>query len=255
MKIICLTSDHGNWLLRGFLHQWGKYCKLPVTIMGFTDPQIPGDDSPDQIWRPQIWDFRSIGQFADYPKERWSDGLIRALGMAKDDQVLLVLEDYWLTRQVNLHALRVAEHLLHSDPGILRFDLSSDRMYSGIEHPGVIAQGTRVELGAFGDVDVFESLAPEYRFSTQASMFNTMALLSVLVPGESPWECELNTNMRLQGRPDLRVLATYQWPFRYSIVVNKGQFDREGAWMRPARTLSAGDWAELDELGYTRKPE
>lgn len=253
MKTICLTSDHGNWLLRGFLHQWWKYCKLPVTIMGFTDPQIP--QTLDEIWRPQSWNFQSIGPFVDYPKERWSDGLICALEMAGDEQVLLVLEDYWLTRQVNLPALRVAEYLLKNDPGILRFDLSSDRMYAGIVAPGVIDQSTRIELGAIGDVDVFDSQVPEYRFSTQASMFNTQALLSVLVRGETPWECELNTNVRLQSRPELRVLSTYQWPMRYAIVVNKGQFDPEGQWMRPARTLSFSDWAELDDLGYTRKPE
>lgn len=232
MKAICLTSDHGNWLLPGFLHQWRKYAPHPITIYGFTNPGLDN--------------FVSIGPFRDYPKERWSDGLIKVLDSVDDEIILFMLEDYWLMRQVNYRALQFAEAMMRADPSIARFDVTNDRSQAG---PGDTR--SRLELGSAGDVDVFESFVVDYRCSYQAALWRVELLRSILVPGETPWQSELNGCGRMADRPELRVMGTYQWPVRYQIVVNKGQFDRTGEWMRPARSLSSSDWAELDQNGFT----
>ena len=234
MKAFVLTSDPGNWCLPGFQRQWNLYAPFPVTIYGYTNPGIDN--------------FISLGSPADFPKERWSDGLIAALQHIKDDLVMLFLEDYWLTRPINEDAVRAAVAVMMADPSIARFDLTSDRMFAD-------ALGTsRLDWGSIGAVDIFESLAPDYRCSFQTSLWRKQHLLSILTPGESPWEAELNGCARMVLNMGLRVLATYQWPVRYQIVVNKGEFDRSGAWQRPARSLSPADWKALDALGCTQAP-
>jgi len=234
MKAICLTSDYGNWLLPGFLHQWKKYSPYPITIYGFTNPGLEN--------------FVSIGPFREYPKERWSDGVLKVLDRVEDEIILLMLEDYWLMRAVNQRALHIAEAMMRADRSIARFDMTNDRSQAG---SGDIY--SRLDLGSVEDVDVFESYVVDYRCSYQAALWRVEHLRALLIPGESPWQSELNGCGRMAARPDMRVLGTYQWPVRYQIVVNKGVFDREGRWMRPSRSIYPEDWKELDRHGLTQK--
>lgn len=236
MKAICLTSDHGNWLLPGFMHQWNKYAPFPVTIYGFTNPGLDN--------------FVSIGPFREYPKERWSDGVLKVLEAVDDEIVLLMLEDYWLMRAINLRAVQIATAMMTADPSIARFDVTNDRSQAG---SGDVY--SRLDLGSVEDVDIFESFVIDYRCSYQAALWRVESLRKILRPGESPWQSELAGTSRMADNPGMRVLGTYQWPVRYQIVVNKGEFDRGGRWMRPSRSLNPKDWAELDSYGYTQQKQ
>lgn len=231
MRAICYTSDQGASLLGGFLHQWHKYCELPVTIFGFTPPGMG--------------DFVSIGSAEEYPVQRWSDGLLRALEMAGAEHVILLLEDYWLSRQVNVRGLALAQAVMREVASAAYFDLSSDRMFTSLE------PGARTEIAGVSELDVFESHAAYYRFNLQVHLWRTEHLSALLRPSESPWEAEDNGTARMVARRGLRVLSTYQWPVRYANVSNKRRFDRSGLHQRPVHTLSDADWRELDELGLT----
>lgn len=244
MKTVVLTSDKHNWLLKGFLHQWQKYAVdlrgqkpgiLQVTAVGFTPPAF--------IQQFPFADFHSIGAFADYPVNRWSDALIRYLTYLEDDLVLVLLEDYWLTRMIDMTGLQMAWRYMVDHKDVARFDVASDRMFAHEAY----------ELGGMAWYDLVEAKGA-YSLSLQASIFRRELLLKLLVPGENPWQTELNGTGRLNQLP-YRVVGTRQWPIRYSIVVNKGEFDRKGQWMFPPRTLSAEDWEELDKLGYTTQGE
>lgn len=232
MKTIVLTSDKGNWLLPGFLHQWRKYDGREIEIWGYTDP--------GKLVRGKT-EFRSIGRFEDYPMARWSDGVILALESIDDDLVEVYLEDYWLMRHTNFDAIALCAEYLGNYPGIARFDLGTDRLYAK----------TVRDVESIGAIDIIEA-GGDYAFSWQASIWRRDILLSLMQPGETAWESELAGTNRLNTAP-YRVLGTRQCPVRYMIAVNKGQFDRSGSWMYPQRTLSQADWRELDRLGYTAK--
>jgi len=234
MRVIVLTSDVSMFLMKGFILQWMKYkfpIANPVLVAGFTPPDFP-------IPLP-YFEFVSLGDFKDYPINKWSDGLIKLLTSITDPLVLLMLEDFWLMREVNARAIRIAHSLMLDDNNIARFCLSSDRLY----------EKSSFDVKSIGDIDIIESPnGIEYRFSTQASLWRRSSLLELLLPGETPWEAEILGNTRL-NQTDWRVLGTRQWPMRYMIMVNKGQFDRTGQWMYPPRTLSTQDWDDLKSNG------
>jgi hypothetical protein len=238
MIIYVLTSDRHNWLLRGFMHQWHKYCKLPITIAGFTEPNYLLDVNDDY---KKYTSFKSIGKFEDYPVDRWSDSIIKLVHETDDEVIMILLEDYWLTRCPNFTALKVAESVVNTDKNILRFDITTDRLYSQ----------RIVDVGAYEDVDLFVADPDVYAVSFQASIWRKESLLQMLVPGETPWQAEMNGTIRYNEiKPQKAIWGTRQWPMRYCIVVNKGVFDKTGTWMYPPRTLSRPDWSELETLGY-----
>ena len=232
METVCFTSDRRNWLLKGFAHQWQKYApQIDVAIVGFTPPQF---DIP--------LEFISLGKFEDYPIHRWSDALILYLTeFARDDYVTILLEDYWLLRPVNVQHWKVAGRAA-KDLNAFRFDLTTDRINSG----SVLQDVVRIE-----GVDIFRCPHSAYQMSMQASIFSREQLLSMLIPGETPWQVEIDGTGRLAKRPDLEVYGTRQWIFNYQIMVDKGQFKRFGAWMCPPRELSEEDFRALARLGYT----
>ena len=88
IPITVLTNDNHLWLLNGFQYLWNKYCGLPVTIYGFSEPD---NLSPS-------FNFRSLGE--QLPASQWSDGLLRMLDDIDSDLFILLLEDYWLYEQV-----------------------------------------------------------------------------------------------------------------------------------------------------------
>jgi hypothetical protein len=236
LKIYVLTSDKADWLIPGFLHQWYKYIDAPITVAGYTRPSS----------MPKTKEFVSIGKYEDYPLNKWSDGLIKLLEKTRDKSVMLLLEDFWLTRKPNLKILRWAEHFMDNtkEKDIPRFCLTTDRLYAG----------HMKDMGSVSDFDLIASNDSPYDFSYQASIWNRRLLLSLLKPGQSPWLSEVDGDRRFHERKMICV-GTRQWPLRYAQVVNKGVFDRTGGEFMPLRTLSNPDWEELDALGYTNPPQ
>lgn len=241
MKTVVFTSDNHSWLLRGFFHQWAKYGKLNSLAHDPLEIEVAGYTKPYAL--PKDVSFYSIGAFSDYPVSKWSDGAIKYFEAIPDDLVLVLLEDYWMIRNVNRQAIFIAYGYMTDHPEVIRFDLAADRVFN---------HSARYS-GSYGALDICEAKG-DYALSLQASLFRRKLLLEVLRPGETPWEAELNGSFRL-NQMSYRVVGSYQWPMNYFIAMNKGKIDRTGAWMYPARTLKPEDWKELDDLGYTRTPE
>lgn len=231
-KIIVLTSDKGNWLLPGFLHQWQKYDGRPLEVWGYTDPGLIETDKVK---------FCSIGNFTDYPMSRWSDGVIKAIESIPEELLEVYLEDYWLMRKTNHYALGICRGYMARQSDAARFDLGTDRLYAK----------TARDVESIDTVDIIEA-GGDYAFSWQASIWRKRALQDLMIYGETAWESELAGTNRL-NQSGWRVLGSRQCPVRYMIAVNKGMFDRSGSWMYPPRTLSQADWWELDRLGYTQR--
>lgn len=228
MRNIVFTSDRHSWLLKGFFHQWDKYAGgREVEVAGFTPPASLPSNVP----------FHSMGDFKDYPVQKWSDAIINALRRIPDDYFLFLLEDYWLIRQVNWDAIDAGLEMMMLHQDIIRFDAAADRMFNRHAH----------FLGSHKCIDLCSCKA-EYSLSFQASIFNRKLLLEVLQEGESPWQAEISGSSRLNQLP-YQVIGSYQWPMNYVIAMNKGALDLVGGWMYPARSMPLGDWQELVDAG------
>jgi hypothetical protein len=229
MKTITLVSDKNNWILPGFYHQWEKYYPEvePITF-GYT--------KPDFFNHP----FVSLGAQESYPASRWSDALIRVLKDYVDDNlVMILLEDYFLTRRANVRIINLAWKFMIDHPEAVRFDLTTDRQYSG----------KWKNYSAIEDVDIIEALPCEYYLSMQAAIWNKARLLSILQPGETPWQTEMLGSDRL-AQTGMKVFGTMQYPLRYQIMIRDGQLVMDGAWHYPARQLSDADVTELRDMKY-----
>ncbi len=230
--VFVFTSDKRNWLLQGFARQWQKYAPpdTNVVVVGFKPPEFS---------LPANFSFYSLGDMANFPVEKWSNALITFLEECAYEFVPIFLEDYWLMRPVPTRALTVCTAFA-AGMNALRVDLTTDRLYSG---------ATLTDKGSVGSLDFFESGHSPYQLSLQASVWHRDQLLSLLVPGETPWQVEINGNQRLEKQPHFHVYGTRQWPFRYQIMVNKGELALDGSWMFPARQLAEIDIVDLRGAG------
>jgi hypothetical protein len=239
MKIIVMTSDKHLWLTRPFAHLWNKYVTpdLKVTVCGFTPPNFD---------YPPNFDFFSIGNFPDYPANHWSNAFLKVMDKFQDEKHLaLFLEDYWMVRRADYNVLKVAEMVMETVPNALRFDITSDRLYSGDVS----------ELACVGHFDIIQSHDTPYQMSLQAGVFNIELLRQIIKPDKSPWDIEMEGTNYLSQHKELLVLGTRQWPFRYQIAVVGGQFNPFKDTCVPPRHLSRKDYDEMVGLGFIPKIE
>lgn len=232
-KVICLTSDKGMPYIPAFLYQARKYAPgMEIDIVGYTKP-------PKDLGAR----FISLGNFHDYPVDKWSNGLIKYLVQWAPKRVVILLEDYWLVRNMNLRALAVADKVMSQNHDIARFDLTADRLHNG----------NFVAAGSSGEFDLIAQDGPqEYSLSFQAAMWDREKLLDVLEMNETPWQSELVGTVRLNHRianDGWLVYGTRQWPMRYIIAVNKGELDLTGGWMYPQTPMPQSDIHDLKEKG------
>ena len=233
MKTVIFTSDKHAWLLKGFFCQWQKYAGRMKSV---AQMEVAGFSPIPTL--PSVVDFYSIGAFKDYPVNKWSDGVIRYLKHINDELVIILLEDYWLVRPVYWEGVLAAWDYMMSHPKAVRFDLTSDRVFSE----------EMQYVDNHGPIDICHSKG-QYSLSFQAGIWRRELLLELMRPNESPWQAELQGSARLNDT-NYAVFGSFQWPMNYAIVMNKGVLDKEGAWMQPARTLKRADWRDLQELGY-----
>ena len=205
-RVLVMTSDKYNWCLQPFCHLFNTFWSSlqPVLVAGFTPPTFP---------KPSNFDFFQIDK-DNYPATRWSDGLIRVLESIPDRFIVLMLEDYWLCRGVDVRGVSACLDYMkeHGPDNILRFDLTTDRLYAG----GMF------DVESYGCYDVIETpVDTPYQMSLQAGLWNTKLLRQLLEPGKSAWEVEIHT----APPAEMRVLGTRQWPVRFVNAYYQGKLN------------------------------
>lgn len=205
IKVVVLTSDSYVWAVEPFSYLFQKYWSelQPVIVAGFSRPQFV---------LPSNFYFHKIDSIP-YPAEKWSDALINVIDTAiTDEYFILMLEDYWLTRTVDHRGVMACVEYMMARPNVLRFDLTSDRLYAG----------GAFDVEAWGSYDIIETPADTpYQFSTQAAIWSKTLMRQLLVPGRTGWETEIYT----APPADMRVLGTRQMPVRYANAILKGKLD------------------------------
>lgn len=209
IRVFVYTCDKYSWLLKGFSRQFNVYWSAlqPVVVAGYKRPDFD---------LPNNFEFYSIAP-RDYGKDKWSTGLIEFLQSVDDEHFVFMLEDYWLVRGVNHQSVSTLHEFCQHHPQVLRMDLTTDRLYTG-----GMKDFDYVPYYGYNDI-IWTPPESSYQCSTQAAIWNRRNLLSVLEPGESGWQMELEkTATNIRNRPDLWVLGTRQYPVRYANITNGG---------------------------------
>lgn len=230
MKIYVLTSDVTSWALRPFLHLMGKYWPEhpPIMIAGYTRPEfLP----PEQ--------FMSLGNFEDFPVNRWSDGLALMLQKVDEECFIWTMDDFWPIRPVKHQAVVDLFNHAVRNKELARVDLTSDR--AG-------AATARVLTQLYGLDIVGTELPSQYHLSFQASIWRTSALQAYTVPGETGWQMELDGTNRM-NLAAANVIGTLQEPMKYVIAVQKGKLTLDGGYQGKDHALPQEDYDELIALG------
>jgi len=162
----------------------------------------------------------------------WSRRMLAALGRLAEPYVMYFQEDYWLTQTVD--TTRVEEYVALMDTR----DLNYIRLVA-LPHPDRDFPGD-TRLG------VIAADAP-YRTSLQLSIWRREVLRELLVPGETPWEFELEGTRRSRdyGPTFLSVKRfngnDHFWGMHYvCTAVNAGR------WARAAKEYARDEGLAID---------
>ena len=234
MQVIVMTSDKYMWACRPFMHLWDKYFTPDISrnnyICGFTPPAFE---------LSKKFKFYSIGKFADYPFERWSDALIKVLDNIAEEVFMLMLEDFWLTRQADTKAVKILYDYMRQFKYTAKIDLCGDRLY---------AFGVDLTYGTVAYLDLVKSMpGSPYHLSLMGGLWNRELLKKVIIPGESPHDVEMAGTVRLSHTEAL-ILGTRQWPLRHTLA-----FRGQDASRLLLDEVRQDDIDELRRLGYIEK--
>lgn len=208
MRVFVITNDFYLWCLSPFAYLFNKYWdeNQEVVVAGFRTPNF---ELPKNIR------FHSLAR-ANYPQNKWSDGLIQFLTEMPDEFSVIMLEDYWIARPVDTTFVNIAETYMRNSPNVLRFDLTGDVAYVTGD------MRSAYNYGYINHYDIVQKpYGVPYRMSFQAGLWNNRLLLSLLQKNKTPWEVEIHTS----PREELLVLGTKQWPLLYANAMYKGELD------------------------------
>lgn len=213
MQALIVASEKMYKCLNPFMWLWFKYCGLEnVTICCFSPPEIKAALKVD---------YYSLGKQSDWPASRWSEKMVRILDEVAEEQFILMLEDYWLVRPVDVKAIRMLFDYAKQFQNVLKIDLTHDRLY--------INGGANFLYGAntydnCGYLDLIKSPpGTPYQMSLWAGIWNREQMRKVLIPGETAQDIEINGTRRVTD--DQLVLGTRQAPMLHANIYqsrNKG---------------------------------
>jgi hypothetical protein len=213
IDVIVSVSDKYSWALLPFAYLFNKYWSpnQRVIVAGYTPPNA---ELPDNFY------FHSIAQ-PQYGKEKWCDGLVEFLEIYDRSHFVLLLEDYWLCRPVDLRVIDLAYQYMLEHPEVLRFDLTADRLY---------ANGVQ-DIGYYGYLDLISAPKSAYEMSLQAGIWNKQLLLDIIVSlpenRHSAWDLEIDGTTVVNHFSDtIKVVGTRQLPVRYANGMNNAMSNK-----------------------------
>lgn len=231
IPIFVFTSDKYLKALQPFAWLFNRYWspEQAVDVIGFAQPEF---------MLPSNFSFHSLGDMRDYPFGRWSNQVIDYLEIRNDiTHCVILLEDYWPIRPVNLSAIRMLYDYMLQFRNVLKVDLGSDRLYS--------AGMTDYDNCGFLDL-VLSDYRSQYQLSMMGGIWNKELLLRFLVRNESPHEVELNGTPRVAAAHDeVIVLGTRNYPLRHTLAHRGGDSGK-----LLLSEIKKCDIEELTRLGY-----
>lgn len=223
-QIIILTSEKSYHCLNPFMWLFDKYFlhgnrayrgMFDMVVCAFRKPMGVAYDSYG-------WRWHTIGEQSDYPINRWSDKLHHVLENVANEQFILMLEDYWIYRHVDLNAINLLYGYMRRRPEILKIDLAFDRLYVDGHSPYMYGRNTAVNVSY---LDLVESPpGAEYQMSLWGGIWNRDMMKRFLVPGEKAQEVEIFGTPRVNAAySETAVYGTRQGPLLHTNVYSSGR--------------------------------
>jgi hypothetical protein len=178
------------------------------------------------------FEYPGVSVIKTGPDTDWSDQLRRVLSRLDHRYVLLFLEDYWLTHPVDTE--RIADYAAHMEESQLNYLRLLAAPPPAHEFPGDPRLGLIARDG-------------DYRTSIQIAFWRREVLHDLLVPGESPWQFELNGTVRSRAYGDTFLSVKshqddpYYWGMRYLCTAING-----GRWGRGAQQYARKEGLKVD---------
>lgn len=250
MQVIIMTSNISLDKLNGFFYQWNKYFfpsyPYQLVVCGFDEKPPSGSE----FYKSQH-EFFEIGPFIDYPANKWSDALLVVLEKVAEEVFLLLLDDFWLVRQTDTAALKMMRDYLLQFHNVVRFDVTTDRLFAGGGTQYIWNERTYNTLGY---LDLIKSdPASEYHLSLWGALWRRDLLKEFIIPGEEAQEIEMQGTPRLRAREDLLVLGTRQGPLKHTNVFQANSWNKSKTAGLPA--ICSSDLDILFRLGYLESIE
>ena len=183
MRIICTTSNHYHHALKVFCYLFNKFW-IPdshVTVLGYNQPEFK---------LPDNFSFISMGE--QKGPSFWCTDLKQYINLILDKNFILMMEDGFLNRPINLDLYKKLCSCINSNIG--RIDLTQDMSTREYSHYKYI-QGMEI---------VKSNQEINYRISTQISIWSKSFMLDYLIDGRSPWEFEIKGSE--EARKDNRLI-------------------------------------------------
>jgi len=211
IPLVVLSCDKYADLWKGFFHQWKKFMPIPLhiyLITNYKDFELKDDLKVEVI---------NTGEDPD-----WSTSLIFGLNQIKEDKIFLILEDLFISESINPQ-----EFLEMFD-----FCRSQD------------AQHIKYLANPLGELRVenFLKYTPGMPYLVSVcGLWDREYLLSLLIPGESPWDFEVNASYRARYSAE-RFYSPTKPLLKYKNMVEKG------AWIKKSL-----QWALDNKIPITPK--
>lgn len=186
-------SDCWTPFVRLFKKYWPN-CKYPLYLM---------TDRVDEPWLGDGVNMTEVDL-------GWSQNLYHNLNRVKDPLVLMLLDDFFLTEEVDKEFI---------DRAVRRMWLYKDVVCTRLAPcPGP-------DYHCYNDVGVIDSNAP-YKVSTQAAIWRKDALQEILTKTDSAWSFETEgTKLKTEG-VFLSAYREKHWPLNYLISgINRGKWN------------------------------
>lgn len=204
-SILVTTCDKYMWIMRLFAElfntHWGE--GEIVNVLCESSPKFD---------MPSNFKFIPVGEWS---KDRWCEVVRNYIRGLESKNIVLLLDDYLLTRDVDIRGVRILSDYMIINKDILRIDLTADRLH---------ARGDSRAVDDYGNVlhyDLIEAKNTSYQMSLQAGIFNVDLLSLILRDGLDPWRVELESQDTIDYF-GMIVLGTRQVPIRYINALGTG---------------------------------
>lgn len=237
MQVIVTTSDNQHHCLTPFMYLWQEFFTaytppnviedLDLVFCGFTPPDV-------NLQQFDNWRFHSLGKYEDYPVNKWSDAFLKVLDEVAQERFILMLEDYWICRPVDVRGIMHLYGYADQFENVLKIDTAFDRLYL---HAGSRFLYGQNGYGYVGHMDLLKSPhGTPYQFSLWGGIWRRDVMRRFVVPGESAQELEMAGTRRVTD--DVLVLGTRQAPLRHGNIYRAGRGSgkpayEEGGWKIP----------------------
>lgn len=220
MQMIIMTSDNAHHCLLPFVYLLNKYFYCPdlnIVVCGFAMPSM----LPEMNFYGNF-QFHSMGDFENYPANKWSDAFLKVLDEVAQEQFILMLEDYWITRAVDIRAIRMLFDYAKQFRNVLKIDLAFDRLF--------MDSGSRFLYGynTYDHVNYLDLVksprGSQYQMSLWGGIWNRDIMQRFIIPGERAQEIEMRGTARVNEAGDeVLVLGTRQGPLLHGNIYQSGR--------------------------------